>query len=734
MQKSITGYSKLILKLLVILTVYASQCIVFAQNNDADSLLLLIKSDKPDTTKVNHLNALCRLLMYNNPDSAITICNEAINTLNSQPNKIKNESATIFMLAKTYNNLGNCYYVKSNYIKAAEVYNKALSLNKSIKYSKGVAINLLNIGSIYHSKGDYNNALDNCLKALTIQEEIGDKNGISINLGNIGNIYSAQGNQETALEYYSKSLKFAKELGDKHQITYALYTIGLIYQEQKNFEKAFDTLFIALKLAETLNDKTLIGSLLGEIGVTYYTQGDSIKSLDYFLKALRISEEQKNEVNTANWLLSIGDNYIKFKNYKLAFEYLYRGLAICQKIGSKKGVENEYYFLSQLYEKSTVSLADTIGGKYLNPEQMRLRAIYYYEKYLQAKEDIFGADKKKEFVETGLVYDFQKKEAIAKLENEKQIALVEEKARKQKVINAVIIIGVLLMVLLVVFIFRSLKITRKQKQIIEQKSKETELQKHIIEEKNKDITDSINYAKRIQNALLGQEDYISKHLPEHFILFMPKDIVSGDFYWGAEKNGYWYFTATDCTGHGVPGAIMSMLGISFLNDIVLSEQELSPAEILNQLRERIITELRQADATVGNKDGMDISLCRLNLKTLELEWAGANNALNLIRNGVLEEIKADKQPIGYHTEMKPFTNHQIQLQKGDSIYIYSDGYADQFGGPKGKKFKYKQLEELIVECHHLNATEQKQVFKNRFMEWKGALEQVDDVCLFGVKV
>jgi serine phosphatase RsbU (regulator of sigma subunit) len=734
MQKSINGYSKLVLKLLVTLTVYATQCIAVTQSNKSDSLLLIIKNDKSDTTKVKHLNELSVLLLYNNTDSAISMCNKAINVINSQPNKIKNESATIIMLAKTYNILGSCYSLKSNYTKAAELFNKALSLNKSIKYPKGIAMNLLNIGSIYHSKGEYNNALDNCLKALTIQEEIGDKKGISINLGNIGNNYRIQGNYETALEYYSKSLKVAKEIGDKNQIVYALYSIGEIYQGQNKFEKAFDTFFSTLKLAETLNDKTLVGTLLGEIGVTYSTQGDSIKSLDYFLKALRIFEEQKDEVNIAHWLLYIGDNYIKFKKYKLAFEYLYRALAIYQKIGAKYGIENEYNLLSQLYEKSTVSLPDTIGGKYLNPEQMRLRAIYYYEKHLEAKEDIFGADKKKKFVETGLVYDFQKKEAIAKLKNEERIALEEEKAHKQKIISGIITIGVVIMLVLVVFIFRSLKITRKQKQIIEQKSKETELQKHIIEEKNKDITDSINYAKRIQNALLREEEHVSKHLPEHFILFLPKDIVSGDFYWGAEKNNYWYFTAADCTGHGVPGAIMSMLGVSFLNDIVLSEKTLTPAEILNQLRDRIITELRQADAAIGNKDGMDISLCRLNLKTLELEWAGANNSLNLIRKGILEEIKADKQPIGYHTEMKSFTNHQVQLQKGDSIYIYSDGYADQFGGPKGKKFKYKQLEELIVESHHLNATEQKQIFKNRFLEWKGSLEQVDDVCLFGVRV
>lgn len=734
MQKSINGYYKIIYKLLVLLTIGFFQCTAFAQSNSAESLLLLIKNDEADTTKVKHLNELSRLLMSNNPDSAINICNEAINIINSQSKKIRNESATIIMLAQTYSNLGNCYYSKSDYTKATELYYKALQLNKSIKYSKGIAKNLTNIGSTYYAIGEYNNALNNYLNSLTIKEEIGDKNSMSTTLTNIGKIYKIQGEYEMALKYFTESINLAKEVGNTNEIITALIGEGSTYVVQHKLDVALETYLTAFKLSENINNKEYSSTALGNIGNIYLQKGDSIKSLDYYLKALKFSLEIGEESKTAIWLENIGQNYIKLKKHKLAFDYLYRALAIDQKIGSKYGIESDYSSLSQLYEKSTFSLPDTIGGKLLNPEQMRLRAIYYYEKHLQAKEEIFGAEKKQQFVETGLVYDFRKKEAIAKLENEKRIALEEEKARNQKIINAAIIIGILLTLLLVVFIFRSLKITRKQKQIIEQKSKETELQKHIIEEKNKDITDSINYAKRIQSALLREEEHVSKHLPEHFILFLPKDIVSGDFYWGAEKNNYWYFTAADCTGHGVPGAIMSMLGVSFLNDIVLSEKALSPAEILDQLRERIIKELRQTDTAIRNRDGMDISLCRLNLKTLELEWAGANNALNIVRKGVLEEIKADKQPIGYHSEMKPFTNHQIQLQKGDSIYIYSDGYADQFGGPKGKKFKYKQLEELIVEYHQLPSTEQKQIFKNRFMEWKGALEQVDDVCIFGVRV
>jgi sigma-B regulation protein RsbU (phosphoserine phosphatase) len=176
------------------------------------------------------------------------------------------------------------------------------------------------------------------------------------------------------------------------------------------------------------------------------------------------------------------------------------------------------------------------------------------------------------------------------------------------------------------------------------------------------------------------------------------------------------------------------LGISFLNDIVSSDALFSPAEILNQLRDRVISELRQTGEDGSSKDGMDISLIRLNLKTFELQWAGANNALNYIQAGELKEIKADKQPIGYHPQQKPFTNHEIQLQKGDSIYIYSDGYADQFGGPKGKKLTYKKLDNFINENYQLSLENQKTLFREYFDNWKGSLEQLDDVCVIGIKI
>ncbi|PCJ81356.1 MAG: hypothetical protein COA57_14295, partial [Flavobacteriales bacterium] len=288
----------------------------------------------------------------------------------------------------------------------------------------------------------------------------------------------------------------------------------------------------------------------------------------------------------------------------------------------------------------------------------------------------------------------------------------------------------------------------EQKEEIEKQKKEVEKTHEQLAEHHKEITDSIAYAKRIQDAMLASEEHDSQHLPEHYILFKPKDVVSGDYYWALEKQGYLYLTAADCTGHGVPGAFMSMLGMSFLNEINAHGELLMPAEILDELRARIIKELGQTGASGESKDGMDMSLLRLNLDTHELMWAGANNPLYHIKaldgnetekdtvneTHYVEVILPDKQSIGFGYDMKPFTNHELTLQKGDSIVLFTDGFADQFGGEKGKKFKYKPFKKLLLKLKDQPLDEQKEIINTEFDNWKGGCEQVDDVCIIGIRV
>jgi serine phosphatase RsbU (regulator of sigma subunit) len=245
--------------------------------------------------------------------------------------------------------------------------------------------------------------------------------------------------------------------------------------------------------------------------------------------------------------------------------------------------------------------------------------------------------------------------------------------------------------------------------------------------------DSIQYAQTIQNSLLPSTQFLKKGLPEHFILFKPRDIVSGDFYWISEQLNHYYIAAADCTGHGVPGAFMSMLGMALMNEIVNKHPDIDPDSLLNELRRQIIETLHQKGDPGSSKDGMDMVMCKIDRQNSKLLFAGANNPLYMVRDGELTEYKTDKMPVSFHLVMHPFTGHQISLKPGDSLYLFSDGYADQFGGPHGKKFKYLPLKKLLVSITKKEMHEQGLQLDREFEHWKGDHDQVDDVVFIGLK-
>jgi serine phosphatase RsbU (regulator of sigma subunit) len=269
---------------------------------------------------------------------------------------------------------------------------------------------------------------------------------------------------------------------------------------------------------------------------------------------------------------------------------------------------------------------------------------------------------------------------------------------------------------------------------VKQRTSEVVAQKEIIEENNMNILSSIRYAQRIQNALLPLKNYVDEHIPESFILFKPKDIVSGDFYWINKKDEKLFFAAIDCTGHGVPGAFVSIVAHGGLQRNIHALSLRTPSLMLDELSSNVETMFSRGGNDENLKDGLDIALCALNRKTMQLEFSGANNPLYLIRDGQLTEIKGDKQPVGHYEFRKSFINHTIEVKEGDAIYVFTDGYADQFGGPKGKKFKYAALKDLLISVSHLGMTEQKQKIEEEFERWKGSQEQVDDVCMIGVRI
>jgi serine phosphatase RsbU (regulator of sigma subunit) len=258
-------------------------------------------------------------------------------------------------------------------------------------------------------------------------------------------------------------------------------------------------------------------------------------------------------------------------------------------------------------------------------------------------------------------------------------------------------------------------------------------QRDQIAQQQKSIMDSINYAQTIQNSLLPSTLILKEKLPEHFILFKPRDIVSGDFYWFSEQEKHYYVAAADCTGHGVPGAFMSMLGMALMNEIVNKHPDIDPDSLLNELRSQIIETLHQKGDPSAAKDGIDMVLCKIDRKHRRMLFAGAHNSLYHVREKELTEYKTDKMPVSIHLIMRPFTGHEITLKAGDSVYLFSDGYADQFGGPQGKKFKYQHFKRLLSSISDKAMHEQGLQVDREFELWRGDMDQIDDVVVIGLK-
>jgi serine phosphatase RsbU (regulator of sigma subunit) len=275
------------------------------------------------------------------------------------------------------------------------------------------------------------------------------------------------------------------------------------------------------------------------------------------------------------------------------------------------------------------------------------------------------------------------------------------------------------------------RIKKTQRELID-KNKEIELQKRFIEVHQKETIDSITYAKRIQDAILPPTDLIKANLPDSFVLYKPKDIVAGDFYWMEQINDTILIAAADCTGHGVPGAMVSVVCSNALNRAVKEFHFSDTGAILDKVTDLVLETFEKSAAEV--QDGMDISMLSINKVTRQIQWSGANNPLWYFEGTEKKEITADKQPVGKSSHRKPFTTHQIDYKENTTFYLFTDGYADQFGGAAGKKFKYKQFSDLLVKYNHLSQHVQKNIIETAFEDWKGNLEQVDDVCVIGIKI
>lgn len=695
--------------------------------------------------------------LFTKPDSAFYYAGLQYEFAKSKGLKIQ--------MAAALNTQGVSCAFRSDYPKAIEYFTKSLKIKEEIGNKEGIATALNNIGIIYYDQSDYANALDYYTRSLKIRKEIGDKNGIAASYNNIGVVYSDQGDYANAIAVYTKGLKIREELGDKKGISSIFNNIGLIHDSQGEYDKAISYLSKSLKIDEELGDKKAISGTLNNIGLIYYSKGDYTNALSYQTRSLEIVEDIGDKKGIATALINIGSIYKQLGDLDKAVDYFNRCLKISEAIGDKQGItlslinissvyqlQNEYEKAKE-YSKKALYIAQEIGNVLaiqnaakslweVNKELGKYEAsLNMLELFIEMRDSILSEENQNEIMRQAFKYKYEKKAATDSVANAKanevrdaQIAQQAAELKVKRNQQFALYGGLLMALLFFGLVFNRLKVTQKQKNIIEVKEKETLQQKEIIEQKHKEITDSINYAERIQRSFLASNEILDRSLENHFVFFQPKDVVSGDFYWAKKlPNGNFALCCADSTGHGVPGAIMSILNIYSLEKAI--EQHQTPADILNEARTTIIERLKKDGSTGGGKDGMDCSLLIFDPKMSQLTYAAANNSLWLVRKGELSEYKGDNMPVGkHHKDDLSFSETQIDIFKGDMIYLLTDGMPDQFGGPVGKKYKYKQLRELMLSVAHLPMLEQKEIIADGFNKWKGDLEQVDDVTIMGIRI
>lgn len=727
-----------------------------------------------------------------------------------------------FGLAETINNIGNIYKYQKNYDLALDYFMRSLEIKLEINNKRGIGIAYNNIGIILYMKGNYNQALSYYNKARKIFIELDNLYRIARVSYYIGEVYLKLKNHELAKNNFYNALEIRKKIGDKNGMVTSYNSIAIILTKQKQYNKADSLFSVALQLAREIDAKHLIvdnyyfTSQLHEargndsLALIWYKKYNALKdSVFNKEKSKQISEleakyhsvQKDAEIALLNRKRKVQRNYfiaiigfvliivvIVFRNnrqkHKTNLILHNKNKEINQQKEEILQANEKFRIIFErttdahiLYKQTIIDCNDATLDmlEYEDKNELTIKSLFDIS-YNEDKDEDKLKSKIEKLINDAYSEGHYKTEWTLKRNGDKHFPvemtlspaeyqdeevllivchdLTERKKSENELKKAhkeVMIAN------------QEIIITNIQ---LEQQKEELSARKNEIEIKSKHITDSINYASRIQSAILQNDALLNEQFFENFVFYKPKDIVSGDFYWSRHIDNYLIIAVADCTGHGVPGAFMSMLGVSFLNEIISGENLRKPSEILNELRKKIKLSLRQTGKELESKDGMDIALCVIDLQTHQLQYSGAFSPLYIIHNtesnitfeqrlietkmldaknrnfimenndtgGELLRIKADKMPIGvYHREKDTFTNHIVQLFENDLLYMFSDGFVDQFGGDRGRKFMTKQFKELLLDIYNKPLDVQKQILEDTYENWKGKHAQVDDILVMGVK-
>lgn len=675
-----------------------------------DSLKSELELTKSDTSKINILFEIGRSYEQISLDTSTNYFFMVVDQIKS----LQNEGETNFTayLKRTkgavFRYIGVNYWRKGDYDVALEYYMKSLKINEELFDTIGMAKCYNNIGVIHNAINNFEKARENQLIALELKKAIGNKRSISSSHNNLGVNYWKQAQSikdsikrielfNKALDSYQKSFELAKEIDSERMIAFGYLNIGIVQIDLGKYEEAIDNCRKSLEIRNGIGDKYTI-----------------IEAHKFFSKAFLKASLYYRKTNKSNWL-----NYLDSALYYANIAY--------KDAHAINALHLQIDIVSILQESYSVK------GKYKE-------AIKYAEIFISLRDSMFKEEKTKAIQEVQVKYEIEKKEQELLA---KDAIIKHQNTIKNALLGGLVVI--LAFIFFIVFAYTqkrkaNLKITQQNKRLVllneevNSQKKEIESQRDQVIKQKKQLTDSIEYAGLIQQALLPSNEILKNTFPEHFIFFQPRDEIGGDFYWIKNINQFTIIAAADSTGHGVPGAMLSILGIAILNELVRRKEIQTAAELLEKLRNEIKSSLQQDMNSRGIKDGMDIAVCVIDNNTLEMQYSGANSPIYIVKNLEIEQIKPTENPIGVYFAEEAFRNENIQLAKGNIVYMFTDGFMDQFGGDNGRKFYSKNFKSLLQKYSDKPMSEQQKFLGMTFNEWKRKHEQNDDVLVMGIKI
>lgn len=782
----------------------------FSQSKEIDSLRKDILKTKIDTVKVNSLNLLAEKLLKYNLENAIDTLNLSI--------KIAKKNAFFYGLAKAYKVRGLVFYYQNKVDSSLASFETGKSIYEKNGFLSDAGRMANNIGIVKAKLGDLQGAIKSYMEAIELLKQAQQYLPLIAAYINASNSFRYIGDFQKALEFNFEALKSYKLIKDINnddslQIGHIYKSIANIYADQKSYKEALNYYHRAFKIYEKYKSLDDQGDIYLNIGYVYGSEFDTIAEKNNYILALS-KYTMKDKIALA--CLNLADSYKKLEIFDSTKYYLDLSLQKYTELNDKRGLALVYNSYGEYYSKldmdnnaililnKGLEIAKEVGdikiisslsnSLYVSYEKVGdyKGALDMHVLYKEMEDSIFNTNNEKKLTQISLTYDFDKEKAQSELK-------YNEELKRQKIIKnfSFLVLFFLLMAFFGVFYaFRTKKrkneeLSKKnaeilmqneeieaqkeeieiqldqiaeQKDLLELQSKETESQRdlalergNLLEIKNKDIEASIYYALRIQQAILPNVKIIDKYFKESFIYYKPRDIVSGDFYWASEKDNKLILVAADCTGHGVPGAFMSMLGVSFLNQIVSVYGILDSKQILSKLREMVISSLKQSlENENTTKDGMDLSLIIFDKEKLEIQFSGAYNSLYIVSDELpkiiqgddcsrehidektglkLLELKADRMPIGiFVLKSGDFTKKLVQLKAKDRIYMFSDGFPDLFNRDFKQKFTSRRFKNMFLENYNINVSSQKQMLEDTFVSWVGNEKQIDDILVIGLEV